>query len=122
MMLGKPHLKIYRTIKQEIRDYVDSQVAHCDDITMNVAVAQRMKKPPFRVMVPSGTVTDYYEVCWKNYKNDTAGLGLQQHRATLRSECMDWIMNHYHDDALLASSDVGACDASGTRLHPQKVP
>jgi len=48
-------------------------------------------------------VTDYYEVCWKNYKNDTAGLGLQEHRATLRSECMEWILNHYHDDALLVS-------------------
>ena len=41
MMLGKAHLKVYRTIKQEIRDYVDSQVAHCDDITMNVAVVRR---------------------------------------------------------------------------------
>ena len=40
MMLGKAHLKVYRTIKQEIRDYVDSQVAHCDDITMNVAVVR----------------------------------------------------------------------------------
>ena len=59
-------------------------------------------------------MTDYYEVCWKNYKNDTAGLGLQEHRATLRSECMEWILNHYHDDTLLVSDKKSS---SGPRTY-----
>eukprot|EP00040_Diaphanoeca_grandis_P033268 m.203315 g.203315 ORF g.203315 m.203315 type:complete len:1072 (-) comp32852_c6_seq4:36-3251(-) len=119
IMMSRMHLHTYRSINPDIRSYVDDQEAHCDDLVLNIAVASETKKPPFRVLLPVGSVTDYYSVCWQDFKEETAGLGLQDKRAQLRSECMSWILNKFADDTLIASNDVGACDAMGSRLRPQ---
>lgn len=44
ILLSRKHLMTYRNIKREIRQYVDDQSAHCDDIVMNVGVAHATKK------------------------------------------------------------------------------
>lgn len=62
---------------------------------------------------------DYYATCWKNFKADTAGLGLQDKRSQLRSDCIKWILQKFGgEDVLHASSDVGSCDYIGSRLRP----
>jgi hypothetical protein len=74
------------------------------------------------VLLPQGSVVDYYATCWKNFKEDTAGLGLQDKRSVHRSACMEWILSKFGgEEVLKASSDVGHCDYIGARLRPEKA-
>lgn len=120
MLLSRSHLMTYRMTQPAVRQYVDKQAAHCDDIVLNLAVAHKTKKAPFRVLLPEDSIVDYYSTCWKDFKQDTAGLGLQDRRADHRSVCLEWLMQRFPEDTMQTTSDVGACDFIGARLRPQE--
>ena len=112
-MLDRAHYAKYAHLRKEVRGYVDTQKAHCDDIVLNAMG----KEPPFRVLLPPSSVTDYFSACTKRkeLRETTGGLGLQANREELRSECLSWIMKFFKRD-LQATSELGTCDADGAML------
>ena len=113
LMFDRTHYAKYGHLRKEVRSYVDTQKAHCDDIVLNAMD----KESPFRVLVPPASVTDYFSACTKRkeLRETTGGLGLQAHREELRSECLGWIVKFFKRD-LASTSELGTCDADGAML------
>jgi lipopolysaccharide biosynthesis glycosyltransferase len=95
------------------RTYVDSQSAHCDDILLNIINQNISSKSPLRVLLPEGSVVDYYAFCWKQNRNLTGGLSLQFDRWNKRKECVKDLMRMSNMSRLLNSSLVGTCFSDG---------
>ena len=112
-MFDRGHYAKYAHLRKEVRGYVDTQKAHCDDIVLNAMD----KEPPFRVLLPPASVTDYFSACTrrKELRETTGGLGLQADREALRTECLSWIVKFFKRD-LAATSELGTCDADGAML------
>jgi hypothetical protein len=113
LMFDRTHYAKYAHLRKEVRGYVDTQKAHCDDIVLNAMD----KEPPFRVLLPPASVTDYFSACTKRkeLRETTGGLGLQADREELRSECLGWIVKFFKRD-LAQTSELGTCDADGAML------
>jgi len=113
VMLDRLHHARYAKLRKTVHSYVDTQSAHCDDIVLNAM----NREAPFRTLLPTGSVTDYFSACSKSksLRVTTGGLGLQDSRENLRSECLKWIIDYFKRD-LNATSELGTCDADGAML------
>lgn len=117
LLIPVSYLESYASEPSRIlRDYVDDQSAHCDDIVMNVVAQKASKKPPLRVMLPDETVVDFFSRCWAESKDMTGGLALQGNRAQRRSECIKEIMKLSDLSAFKSSTDVATCLPRGNAL------
>lgn len=113
-LVHRKFLEMYRDgLPNRFRQYVDAQDGHCDDITMNVMMANATKKEPLRVLLPPETIVDYFDSCYAAFREDTGGLALQRNRAKLRSECVGWILKEFNMDKLKYSKTIGVCGPRG---------
>lgn len=101
-------------------EYIDTQEAHCDDIFLNMIGLETSKKPPLRVLLPEGSIVDFYSKCWKIDKALTGGLGLQSYRTERRSECVDEMMKKRELVEFMSSDHVGTCLARGNALSKER--
>lgn len=104
----------------EMHGYVDNQEAHCDDVVLNIVSQRVSKKPVLRVLLPEGSIVDYYRTCWRQYENLVGGLGLQRDREVLRSKCVTELfkiskLGRFHED-----DRVATCLPRGNSLSKEK--
>lgn len=122
VMLTPEHLRAYASMPSELHDYVDTQSAHCDDILLNGAVAARVTRlPPLRVLLPPGSMVDYFESCRAKHREALGGLAFQPARTQRRSECTRWLLERLRANgtqwALTTTSrTIGTCAPRGNRL------
>jgi hypothetical protein len=50
-------------------------------VVLNAVVANATKQPPLRVLLPEGSLHDYYEACYTAFPDHTGGLGLDPKRS-----------------------------------------
>ncbi|GAA6004439.1 uncharacterized protein JCM10292_007068 [Rhodotorula paludigena] len=99
-----------------LRQYVDSQAAHCDDLLLNLAVADSAQTPPLRVALPPGSVSDYASVCSPLDRTQSSGLADQGSRWALRTECLHHFLTSAHftpEASSPGTRNVAVCDESG---------
>lgn len=99
-----------------MRQYVDDQIAHCDDVLLNLVALRKFEKPPLRVVLPEHTIVDYYSQCWGQSKNLTGGLGLQKGRTPKRSQCVKHLVGEMKFKSMKASKQLGTCLPRGNVL------
>lgn len=117
ILLSRTHLELYKAPQySHLRDYVDLQEAHCDDVVLNMIVLKHSGKPPLRVVLPRGTLVDFYTMCWTKNHMMVGGLGLQHDRVPKRSECVSYIMRHAGIDRMIETKTMGACLPRGNRF------
>ncbi|GAA6057008.1 hypothetical protein JCM3770_000118 [Rhodotorula araucariae] len=100
-----------------LRDYVDTQAAHCDDLLLNLVVADLNQRPPLRVALPPASVSDYASVCSPLDRSLSSGLADQTSRSRLRTDCMQHFLSSPPfslDASSPSSSQVAVCDADGS--------
>jgi len=119
MVLSRTLLKQYEKMPEHLRDYVDTQAAHCDDVVLNAIVANNTGRPPVWVAMPAGTLVDCDE--WGRHKKVEGyqGLGAPgRNRTGLRSECVNHILQFIapykaHNERMPMTKLVGVCDTAG---------
>ena len=100
--------------------YVDTQEAHCDDIFLNMVGLEESKKPPLQVLLPKGSIVDFFSKCQKVDKVQTGGLALQSHREKRRSECVHEMMTRRGLVEYKPSNHVGTCLPRGKALSKER--
>lgn len=109
-------LRIYAAKQYEwFHRYVDRQEAHCDDILLNILAHKRTT--PLRVLLPSGSVVDFYDKCFKVDSLQTGGLALQKDRARKRSICVRDLKAKFGVKAFKLSNNVATCLHRGNPLE-----
>ncbi|GAA5900981.1 hypothetical protein JCM8208_007581 [Rhodotorula glutinis] len=100
----------------DLRDYVDTQAAHCDDLLLNLVVADRTQLPPLRVALPPASVNDYATVCSPLDRTLSSGLADQGSRAHLRTACMQHFLSSPHfspDVSSPSNTEIAVCSDDG---------
>ena len=126
MMLHRRYLEHYRDqLAPHVKEYVDTQEGHCDDIALNAEISFITKHAPFRVILPPESVIDYFDNCYAAHRQLTGGLALQKNRGRLRDECVHWIAKQYENlpsgnPVLGSESIVGTCGLRGISLGKEK--
>lgn len=70
-----------------VRDYVDHQEAHCDDIALNFLVSNASgKQPHLFVMTPQPL---------RDFADYGRGLTSQTNRGDLRTVCLRWLIDYF---------------------------
>ena len=84
-------MKAYTSHKLgKLRNYVDDQSGHCDDIAFNFVVANATRQPGVMLEDP---VVDFPESGQGLY--DATSEEAKAHRNKLRSECLKWISDFF---------------------------
>lgn len=78
-------------------------------------------KPPLRVLLPKGSIANFFYKCQKVGRVQTGGLGLQPHRAKRRSECVDEIMKRRGLVEFKSTDHLGTCFAGGNALSMERL-
>lgn len=132
VVLHRRYIENYASVMPEqIRQYVDDQEAHCDDIALTMATTNMTGKPPLRVLLPKSSIIDYFD-CANGDRNNTGGLALQHSRSQLRAQCVAELHKSFNNFPLHATDEIATCTPNRfknvtvqkvgpkiTKVHPQ---
>lgn len=85
-MISRSHIALYSQSSASVRDYVDSQAAHCDDILMNLLVHLTSGQAPLRSQLPPMSLLDFGNL-EKGIVDSANGK-----RRQLRTSCLNELM------------------------------
>ncbi len=89
MMFHRRYLEVYFSEKyRSVRQYVDEQPAHCDDVAFLAIVTKHTRRALVHVSAQDPNVN-----LAPGTKERKLGLGFQKNRTELRRECVDWILS-----------------------------
>lgn len=120
LLLRTAYLREYgRDRYSRMREYVDEQNGHCDDILLNFIAQNVSNKPPLRVLLQEGALVDFYDKCWRRNRQAVGGLGLHPERENLRNECVVNLLKMGRPRILRRGADVGTCLPRGNALRKE---
>ena len=122
LLLSRAHMALYANSPPPLLRYVDEQEARCDDILLNALVGNATRRPPLRLLLPAGSVTDHFANCDFGNTPGVGGLTMQRNRSALRSECTIAIARMLGEGGgglCHATDAVATCTADGQRAAVQ---
>ncbi|GAA5985635.1 hypothetical protein JCM10908_007052 [Rhodotorula pacifica] len=98
-----------------LRQYVDEQEAHCDDLLLNLAASNATGLPPLRVALPRASIGDFATYCSPLDRTNSAGLADQTDRWKHRSECLQHFLTEPNFDLAASPEEevVAVCSEDG---------
>ncbi|KAK4705637.1 hypothetical protein P7C70_g578, partial [Phenoliferia sp. Uapishka_3] len=112
LMLSKAHLMEYAAPGiQPLRDGVDLDEAHSDDLLLNLVAARNAPRPPLRIALPEKSVSDYGTTCSLLDVESSGGLADQTDRSSLRSTSLAKLLSSLPSAVLSESNEVAMCEA-----------
>lgn len=113
LLLPKMVLVAYSRLNFTMTQYIDVQEGHCDDILLNAVARHLLGMKLVRVVMPSGSIEDYYRNCYKKHRGSVGGLALKRNRKRLRNNCARTINGWFHEVLLKQEDNVVMCDGNG---------
>ena len=124
LLLSRAHMALYASSPAPLLRYVNEQEARCDDILLNALVGNATRRPPLRLLLPSGSVTDHFANCDFGNTPGVGGLTMQRNRSALRSECtlgIARLLGEGGGGLCHATDAVATCTANGQRAAVQHM-
>lgn len=110
LMVHRDYFVQYSELPSHLRQYVDDQAAHCDDLLLNIMVAGITLQSPQQIVLPPASIVDFYQACEeernalkkagmdKPAQHAAAGLANQGSRTNLRTECLSDLLYKFWTD------------------------